>query len=1127
MTIDAALVRDDQAARERALDVSRSFIVQAPAGSGKTELLIQRYLELLAKVENPEEILAITFTRKAAAEMQLRVIEAIQRAVDNVVPAEPHLRITAAAATRVLERDRKLGWDIVANPRRLRIQTLDSLNASLARMLPLTAPGGAAGNAIVADAEMERMYRLAAARTFDQLAGSGEYRAVTELVLEHVDNSTGLYIDYLARMLATRDQWLPFIGSGLLEAAEAEVLRARLEAAVEALVTGHLQRLCRVLPRELVPELLDLSAHAAAQLEAAGLSEHPIQAGVRADDLNAPRADARRAWVAIAELLLTQQGDWRKQVNKNQGFPAGDNDNKARLQDLLEVLRDSDELRARLHGVRDLPPTRYSEPQWAVMLALFRLLPLTVMELKRLFAERAICDHIEIALTAAGALGTGDDPGDVALLLDYQLRHLLVDEMQDTSSAQYRMLEALTGGWSDDDGRTLFCVGDPMQSIYRFRNAEVGQFLLARDAGIGAVSLEPLVLRRNFRSGEHLVDWFNAVFPSVLAGADDPTLSAVAYSAAASVPDLGGQGSVTVHPLIDSSVGAEADRGCQVLQELVRTPAEEDIAVLVRSRTQLPALLARLRRLGIPYRAVEIDRLTDLPEIIDILALTRALAHHGDRLAWLALLRGPWVGLDWKDLHTLVQNDTQGTLPELLADESRLASLSPAGREAVRHFVGRLDAFLQPGRAESFRDRLERAWFALGGPAIPDEPQAVDNVYRYLDVIAHLEVGGNLPDVAELEATLDAERVSSDADARLQVMTMHRAKGLQFDHVLLYGLGRVPRPSRPEVMSWLETPDPHGETEFVISPVGPRAEVEKDALHRYIAVVEAEKDRNEVARLLYVACTRARKSLHLLGHARVLKAGLKPDNRSLLSLLWPAVRKDYEAVFDPDAQPAAADTADGWQLPVLRRFERPWALPVAPALPASRTAEADSTATGTVEYYWVGAGARLAGTVVHRWFQLAAEGRIELGSMDEQHSRGVTRSWLREMGVGRDSLEGIVERVEEALRGATGDPKGRWLLEGEGHCELALTGLYRGRIESVVIDRVRIDADGTHWIVDYKTSSHEGGDLDAFLDAEVERYRPQLARYAEMYRNYAGVEGRCALYFPLLGSFVEVPIAPA
>ena len=169
MTDEQALLLADDRARAEALDVRKSFIVQAPAGSGKTELLIQRYLKLLARVDHPEEVLAITFTRKAAAEMQLRVVDALRRAQRNEVPSEPHEQITADAARRALERDQEQGWDIIANPRRLRIQTLDSLNASIARSQPLSSTGAAAGNSIIADAEMLALYRSAAALTFDQL----------------------------------------------------------------------------------------------------------------------------------------------------------------------------------------------------------------------------------------------------------------------------------------------------------------------------------------------------------------------------------------------------------------------------------------------------------------------------------------------------------------------------------------------------------------------------------------------------------------------------------------------------------------------------------------------------------------------------------------------------------------------------------------------------------------------------------------------------------------------------------------------------------------------------------------------------------------------------------------------
>ena len=1114
---------DDVHARQEALDISRSFIVQAPAGSGKTELLIQRYLKLLALVENPEEILAITFTRKAAAEMQFRVLDALRRAEEGVRPEEAHQRQTISLAQAVLGHDRKNGWRLMSNPRRMRIQTLDALNASIARARPLSAPGSASGVRVVVDAELKTMQRRAAIATLDWLVESGDLQEATRDVLGHVDNNTGIYVAYLAQMLATRDQWLPFMGTGLLSEEESTALREQFENNLERSVGEHLQKTADAFEPEVAKALSGLMHYAGSQLRENGEPGNPICMLYERQELPGTDVDCLPYWLGVAELLLTRTGGIRKKVDKRQGFPPKDQGQKAAMHALLESLPAAGSLAELLHDVRTLPPIRYGDEQWQVLLALFRLLPLAVTDLKRLFAENGVVDHIEVAMTAGAALGTAETPGDVALLLDYQVSHILIDEMQDTSSAQYRMLEALTGGWEADDGRTLFCVGDPMQSIYRFRNAEVGQFLLAKRFGIGDKRLEPLLLRRNFRSGAFLVDWFNTVFPDIFSDEDDAASGAVSYSEAVSVEQLADLGDCAVHPLFGSSLSQEAEAGYNVIAATLRDHPDDDMAVLVRSRTQLPGLLAALRSAGIDYRAVEIDRLTDLPEIIEVLALTRAAAHQGDRLAWLAILRAPWIGLDWTDLHTLVRNDPNSTVWELLQDETRLANLSAPGKKAVIAAGPVLQSLVAPRRSEGLRALVERSWMTLGGPAILDDEYAVQNVYRYFDVLEKHERCGSLDDVAALESMLDMERVSNDSSARLQVMTMHRAKGLEFAHVLLYGLGRVPGQRERRVLSWYDVPGGHGQERKIISPVAPRAELERDPVHRFIELSETKKDRHEQARLLYVACTRARKSLHLMGHTGLTDGGLRPPaSRSLLRLLWPAVMPQYEAASGRAVVGADEDGRETWIDPILRRFDKPWSLPEVPALPGVEIVEDSQPTDEEVEFYWVGTEARIAGTIVHRWLHLLTEGREAAVRDDPARHEHATLRWLREMGVTGDMSRDISGRVEQALAGVLSDERGRWLLSGDGHAEFGLSGIYEGELESIVLDRVRIDNDGVHWIVDYKTSSHEGGNLEGFLQAEAERYKPQLDKYSALYDAFANTTARRALYFPLLQTFLEV-----
>lgn len=1126
MAVD--LLQADRQARVDALDVSRSFIVQAPAGSGKTELLIQRYLHLLAVVAEPEEVVAITFTRKAAQEMRHRVIDALHKARDGVVATEAHQTVTQNAALAVLKRDTDLDWFLLLSPRRMRIQTLDAFNAGITRSLPVSSRLGGI-NRTIADAEMQALYQEAAVATMDWLGSGEEMDAVVECVLSHLDNNSDIYIMHIARMLQSRDQWLAFLGSGLGGDENFDTARAKLEHGIAHVVSEELQRATDHIPVEVWPELIELMNIAAGNLINDDKPNEPI-ATLRGLSTQ-PDCDVQSVavWIAIADLLLTKQGGFRKRLDKNIGFPRSAKDEKEHFKLILERLGQIDGLEACLKRVKLLPPANYSDEQWQVLTALFRLLPQAVGELRLLFGQRSVCDHIEIALAASSALGSFDAPGDISLALDYRIQHLLIDEMQDTSLRQYQLLETLTEGWTPGDGKTLFCVGDPMQSIYRFRDAEVGQFVIARDSGIGVVRPDFLILRRNFRSGEHLVHWFNTVFSQVMPMQDDVAAGAIAYAESVPVEMHAGNGNVHVHPLIDCDAASEARFSAKLIHQCTQKNPTDSIAVLVRSRSQLTDLLVELRAQGTQFQAVEIDRLTDLPEIIDLLSITRALCHEGDRVAWLALLHGPLVGLCWQDILALVVNDSHSTVIELMAESERISAFSEDGKKRLAAFVLTIAAAQSNTAVDTLRDRVERYWFQLGGPGLLQTNDQLANVYQYLDVLEKIEVAGTLADVSELASLLDQERVTSSADdeCTLQIMTMHKSKGLQFDHVFVYGLGRATRASQKSVLSWLTIPE-SGEADMIISPIGPRSVLEHDPLHQFIEATEKSKQHHELDRLLYVACTRARNTLHLIGNASSSANGESlrgPTAGSLLHRMWPAVEPIYAKAFDQEmANDSESQTAEEKQYrdPLSRRFSSPWhagAIPPIPLkLPEASTADADQK----VQFYWVGALARHAGTIVHRWLHhMTTTGEFE-NQVDAASHKELSTLWARQLGVSSDELESVYKRVALAIDGTLRDEKGRWLLEGDGFSELPLTGLWKGRVASIVIDRIRIDEDGVHWIVDYKTSTHEGGDLSTFLQHESIRYRDQLNKYAEIYSAMSGARVRKALYFPMLQEFCEV-----
>ncbi|MBV8910985.1 MAG: ATP-binding domain-containing protein, partial [Gammaproteobacteria bacterium] len=362
--------------------------------------------------------------------------------------------------------------------------------------------------------------------------------------------------------------------------------------------------------------------------------------------------------------------------------------------------------------------------------------------------------------------------------------------------------------------------------------------------------------------------------------------------------------------------------------------------------------------------------------------------------------------------------------------------------------------------------------------------------------------------------------VATAGENPVQVMTIHRAKGLEFDHVIVPALDRPTRSGERRLLRWIDLPADGRDNHLLIAPVAAVSAAEPTDLDRHLGALLRAREQHERTRLLYVAVTRARRSLWLSGAPPVGADGSpKPDARSLLALLWPELHGRFTSA-PPAAAPAAARGAG--PLIRLRADWQPAALP--PAVPLVRLPPA-YVADEPPEFSWVGETQRHVGTVVHAWLaRLAQAPRLPSPESLGEERDGILAQLAR-LGVPAGERAGALELILGALRGTLADERGRWILSGAhggAHSEWPLSGVSAGRLRNVVIDRSFIDAEGTRWVIDYKTSRHEGGDLQGFLAQEMERYRAQLADYRALAAGIGNEPVRAALYFPLIGAFTEL-----
>lgn len=1101
----------DAEQRARALDPQQSFCVTAPAGSGKTELLIQRFLRLLARVQRPEQVLAITFTRKAAAEMRERVHNAlVEASAGNPVVSE-HQALTRRLALDALDTAAHQGWELLRDLNQFNIKTIDSFCAGLTAQMPVLSQLG--GSLRVED-DARPLYREAVELLFDGIEDSGGYTEDLSALMLHFSNDWDRLATLLADLLARREQWRAYVGVHYEPAQSERYLVATVESIVEDALTTLAEQLA---PYE--AQLLQLLQYSALHLG----DEVPG----RFPDCQVSGLDH---WRALTGLLLTQKGEWRKQVNAKQGFPAsGDNiqEHKALLQSLLEELRQIPGLETQLGQVLTLPTMRLGSPDWDMVLRLSRLLPMLAAQLLLVFRKHGVVDHAQVAQSALLALGEPDDPTDLALRLDYRIEHILVDEFQDTAVTQYDLLMRLTGGWGEhnvtaaESPRTLFIVGDGMQSIYGFRGANVGLLLKAQREGFNGVMLESLVLRSNFRSQANIVQWVNDTFSRAFPGRSNPNLAQVAYTPATAVRPASLDPAVTLQFFSgEHSLQDELRFVCERIAALQTQDGASSIAVLGRSRNQLAPLLEAMKQRGLSYHAQDLDSLERSPTVADLLVLCRTLANPADRLAWMSLLRSPCCGLSLTDLLALARAGAEASQAGLWAVSNAALAAGQLSEESSARLARVIEA-LQFGQAA--RDRLalrvwiEQVWLMLDGPAAAASQHALTDVLSFMELLEEADAQGLGLDVEWLEEQLARRYMSGgDVDCQVQVMTIHKAKGLEFGHVIIPQMARSTRGDGRDLLLWDEYSDLAGNRGFLMA--GDDREKKSPTLYNYLATRRKAKSQQENARLMYVGATRAIETLTLTGCVALDPATEEPRApaaNSLLHTVWPALADslDVRESLEGDVEPAGV---------AERPLQRLVLAPVTLRAYSSETPAQNLPEPPTHHLE------RVVGTVIHMALEHLSY-RAELPGDIEEAERVTWRSALREHGLVGVELDEALQRVERAVSNVLAkDGEGRWLLSPEhpvAASEWPITLVEDGALVQCIVDRTFVDSTtDVRWIVDYKSGVPLAGEsVDQFKRREADTYRQQLRRYRDAVQALESRAIRCALYFTGLGELHALP----
>ena len=1055
----------DHQVRKKALGQG-SFIVQAPAGSGKTSLLVKRFLNRLLEVKSPKEVLALTFTNKAAAEMAQRLKEALEgKSKDNEIK-----KIVEKISKHAL----KNKWD-EGYIDSLMVMTIDKLALRLIKQTPILSSSGVN---FLTDEDPDDLYRETIRETITS-------NAENHLLFKYFDYDYHKLTEQLLALISKRDQWLPIV-SGLLRSDDKNI--------EEIYGTYYTNELNIWVEEKIKPNFTNED-----------LKELEIIVSYLADNKNIDHKDKLRSsinyefWFYIRDLILTKSGKQiRKKIDTSSGFPAT-NEGKEIKERLLKLI----ELKINKFNILiDFFNVTYHKnivDIYPLITPFCLLLIDMVTRLNEKFKERRIIDFTQIMGNAVEALRDTHLP----LILDQNISHILVDEFQDTNESQLIFIELLTQNFAGNPEKSFFAVGDPMQSIYRFRKAEVEIFSRVQKNGISDLKLTSLFLKVNFRSNKNIIDWLNNSFSKAFPLIDDSDEGSVPYSSCESSNNNleGGMELIALTCDTKSKTAqyeAEALYVLNLIKDTRKSNPDASIAVLTRSKAHLNELITLINKKdsSIPIDAIEMSKILSNQTFQDILCLTKALFDFSDRTNWIAALKSPWCGLSINDLVLLFEKDHKSLVWELINNIDNTSRLDKNSARRLRSFVEVIRENIQYRGRISHRYFVEGIWRQLNGEESMVDSNDIQNIDLFLELLEEASEILSI-DFIKLERLIENKFISKTSIQKnsIKFLTIQKSKGLEFDHVIIPNLNKRTRNEESDLVLYDKS------TLSIKNPGNDKN------LHSYHAYKERKRLDNEKIRLLYVAMTRAKNKCYLIGTVKKEGDLVIPNSGTFMNILWPFFSDKFTEIATPEDENSFEKF-----IPKLRRLNDNFY--------SGDKRYKRSIDTEELSFCYPNMSTdiqRFTGNIVHKYLEIIVKKQLDIdkilcNKLDYTESLYLGKNFKKkDIKIGLNLVKKSLEMLKK-----TSD--GRWILNRylADNSEVSYLLESNNTTTQHIPDRSFIEND-IQWIIDYKTPFSPIKNLAV----EAKKHLPQLRLYETIFKGNKRVIQK-AIYFAPQGKLIKL-----